>query len=187
MLEVKAFDQAQKSKIHSRYKVSDGVSIINGMVLEQIGKRMLGPVPPNGVIEFEGYMKNKVNNKHVIIFSRAPKLIATPSLRIGDPQEYEKREERGDFAEESKIAEIDTIDISVPQKKVELLSMDNNDQTESNKLNSKDRMLMDSNNPELNPFSTNFNNQDTTASASPNKGEKSQSPQDELNVPESAE
>ena len=56
----------------------------------------------------------KVNNKHVIIFSRAPKLIATPSLRIGEPLEYEKREERGDFEEESKIIEIEKIDISVP-------------------------------------------------------------------------
>ena len=101
--------------------MSDGVSVINGMVLEQIGKRMLGPVPQNGVIEFEGYMKNKVNNKHVIIFSRAPKLVATPCLRIGEPIEYEKREERGDFKEESKIAqEIAQIDITVPQKKVEL-------------------------------------------------------------------
>ena len=80
---------------------------------------MTGPVPQNGVIEFEGYMKNKVNNKYVIIFSRAPKLIATPSIRIGDPFEYEKREERGDF-EESKINQLDSIDIMIPQKKVEL-------------------------------------------------------------------
>ena len=120
---------------------------------------MQGVVPQNGVIEFEGYMHNKVNEKHVIIFSRAPKLIAAPSLRIGTPEEYETREKNGEFeaeGENSKVAEFDQIDIRVPQKKVELQPMDI-DEAES-KLNSKDRALMENPNPEeqINPFSTNF-------------------------------
>jgi hypothetical protein len=67
VLEVKQFESA-KSKIVAKYKLSDGVSIIVAMVLEQIAKKMRGPVPINGVIEFSGYMKNKINDKHLIIF-----------------------------------------------------------------------------------------------------------------------
>ena len=137
---------------------------------------MIGPVPANGVIEFEGYMKNKVNNKHVIIFSRAPKLVATPCQRIGDPLDYEKREERGDFQEESKIVEIEKIDISVPQKKVELQPMDANDLDGATKLNQKDIQLLDSNNPEINPFSVssycNNNNTNDSTAASDSAAEK---------------
>lgn len=48
--------------------------------------------------------------------------------------------------------------------------MDSDDVTGGlSKLNSKDLQLMDSNNPEMNPFSVNFANADTTASASPEK------------------
>ena len=83
------------------------------MVLEQIGRRMAGPVPLNGVIEFEGYMKNMVNEKHVLIFARAPKLVATPSARIGEPTEYEKRVQSGCF-EDGKQEELDKIDITIP-------------------------------------------------------------------------
>lgn len=124
VIDVKELNQNpnQKSKIHSRYKLSDGVSVINGMVLEQIGKRMNGPMPINAVIEFEGYMKNKVNDKYVLIFSRAPKIVADPKSKIGSPIEYEKREKDGDFDEDKpeKVQELAAIDISLPQKKVAL-------------------------------------------------------------------
>jgi hypothetical protein len=67
VIEVKQFENS-KSKIVAKYKLSDGVSIIIAMVLEQIFKKMHGHVPENAVIEFSGYMKNKVNDKHLIIF-----------------------------------------------------------------------------------------------------------------------
>ena len=147
------------------------------MVLEQIGKRMNGPMPINAVIEFEGYMKNKVNDKYVLIFSRAPKIVADPKLKIGSPIEYEKREKDGDFDEDKpeKAQELAAIDIAIPQKKVALQPLDNEEADGSTQMNNKDRQLMDCNNPELNPFSVNFGanveNQDTTASASPEKGQ----------------
>lgn len=76
------------------------MSVIHAMVLDQIQQKIRGVIPVNGVIEFTGYMKNKINNKHLIIFQRPPKLIATPLITIGDPLEYEKRQEKGDFATE---------------------------------------------------------------------------------------
>ena len=88
------------------------------MVLEQIAKKMQAPVTNLGVIQFQGYMKNKVNNKHLIIFAKPPKLIATPSPKIGEPLEYEKRLDRGDFS--SGAAELDKIDIDVPIKQAVL-------------------------------------------------------------------
>jgi len=93
---VKQFENA-KSKIIAKYKLSDGVSIIIAMVLEQIFKKMHNHVPLNAVIEFSGYMKNKINDKHLIIFQRPPKIVAQPNMMIGDPIEFEKRKERGDF------------------------------------------------------------------------------------------
>ena len=49
---MKQFDQNPnaKAKIHSKYKLSDGCSVIHAMVLEQIAKKMSGVVPTNGVI-----------------------------------------------------------------------------------------------------------------------------------------
>lgn len=58
---------------------------------------MRGVIPKNGVIEFTGYIKNKINGKNLIIFQRPPKLISAPQHQIGDPIEYEKRAERGDY------------------------------------------------------------------------------------------
>ena len=71
--------------------------------------------------------------------------------------------------------------------------MDADEASISTQMNSKDRMLMDKNNPELNPFSVNFSagaqEQDTTASASPNKeggvspiGEAAQKSQQQYSV-----
>ena len=162
VIDVKTFEQKpdQKAKIHSKYKISDGVSIIHAMVLEQIAKKMQGPVPTLGVIQFQGYMKNKVNNKHLIIFAKPPKLVATPHLKIGEPLEYEKRLEKGDFS--SNAAELEKIDIDVPVKQAVLQPMDSFDNEEATKstdytqkLNNKDLQLMNNNNPEeqsMNPF-----------------------------------
>lgn len=46
---------------------------------------------------------------------------------IGDPVEFEKREERGDFREEELCEKLNKMDISVPVKKPELQPMDNFD------------------------------------------------------------
>ena len=58
--------------------------------------------------------------------------------------------------------------------------MDTSDASEVTKMNSKDIQLMDKNNPELNPFSVKFGasngDQETTASASPNKEDPEKSP-----------
>jgi hypothetical protein len=58
---------------------------------------MRGTIPKNGVIEFTGYVKNKINGKNLIIFQRPPKLISKPNFEIGKPEEYEKRIECNDF------------------------------------------------------------------------------------------
>ena len=69
MLEIKKFDnQNGKSKIAAKYKLSDGCSVIHAMVLDQIKGKMRDDVPIHGVIEFSGYMKNKINGKNLIIF-----------------------------------------------------------------------------------------------------------------------
>ena len=81
---------------------------------------MHGHVPENAVVEFSGYMKNKVNDKHLIIFQRPPKIVAQTTMQIGDPCEFEKRKERGDFESADLIKKFEQIDISVPTKKVEL-------------------------------------------------------------------
>ena len=149
------------------------------MVLEQIAKKMSGVVPTNGVIQFQGYMKNKVNNKHLIIFQRPPKLIATPGQRIGEPLEYEKREEKGDF--ENNMEELDKIDVEIPMKKAQLQPMDSFDCEQTNKqseytqkLNNKDLQMIN-NNPEectANPFNMSKQYDSTEGSST----EKSKSP-----------
>ena len=77
-----------------------GVSIIYAMMLETVMTKSKIQIPVKGIIEFQGYMKNKINNKHLVIFSKAPKIIAHPNDVIGDPLEFEKREEQGDFTNE---------------------------------------------------------------------------------------
>ena len=69
VIDVKTFDQTSgKAKINAKYKLSDGVSIIHAMLLQQISAKMRGTIPKNGVIEFLGYVKNKINGKNLIIF-----------------------------------------------------------------------------------------------------------------------
>lgn len=77
-------------------------------------------------------MKNKINNKHLVIFSKAPKIIAHPTEVIGDPLEYEKREEQGDFTDENKLQTLNSIDLTVPIKKVELQPMESFNECNSN-------------------------------------------------------
>ena len=75
---------------------------------------MRGQVPKNGVIEFTGYVKNKINGKNLIIFQRPPKLISQPEYVIGSPLEYEKRIDNEDFIK--KKEELEKLDLTVPIK-----------------------------------------------------------------------
>ena len=114
---------------------------------------MRGTIPKNGVIEFLGYVKNKINGKNLIIFQRPPKLISVPSYQIGDPIEFEKRFENDDFIK--KIDDLNKIDIKIPMKKFNVQPMDEFDadfESLEAKMNNKDRKML--NNPEegLNPF-----------------------------------
>ena len=86
VIEVKTFDSSSgKSKINAKFKLSDGVSFIHAMLLQQISAKMRGTIPKQGVIEFTGYVKNVINGKNLIIFQRPPRLISMPESTIGDP------------------------------------------------------------------------------------------------------
>lgn len=115
---------------------------------------MRGTIPKNGIIEFLGYVKNKINGKNLIIFQRPPKLICAPNYQIGDPLEYEKRMENEDYIR--KCEEFKHIDITIPIKKANVQPMDEYDSDFEGmdaKMNQKDKRIL--NNPEEggNPFS----------------------------------
>ena len=111
-------------------------------------------MPPRlGVIEFKMYIKQEINGKTIIIFQRAPKLIANPKVQIGAPVDYDQRMKNRDY---NKLKEeFDKVDLKIPEKEIKVQPMeDDPEEIIDQNLNEKDRQIL--NNPEEekknNPF-----------------------------------